>query len=546
MRKIALAVGALLTLAACPEEVPPREPEPRAGSTSVEPSATSTGSPVEAPRCRDLDTLVQRVRRGYVPRRSPDLNLIPREPNYVGAAAAPVHSGPWDYLAKVPLLIYGPGFVRAGTYDLPVTMADLAPTAASLVRSRRFDAPDGAALDEALRKRRPDPRLVVTVVWDGGGWNVLDEHEDAHPFFERLSKRAALFTEMEIGSSPSVTPPIHATLSTGAFPREHGIPALRIRERGGYVDPFIRLDPSRMYEPTLADIYDRETRNRAVAGMLATVNWHLSMIGQGAGTPRGDHDPAVLFDDTGEAFTNTALYSLPDIDDPGLLLRFAAQLDGRDGERDGLWQGHELDEPQVRYASPAHVRYQQVLLERLIEAESFGEDLVPDLLYVNFKPSDDAGHNWGMTSEEVAETLRAQDRALRQLVTFLDRVVGRRRWVVFLTADHGQTPRPRESGGWAIGGGELARDANEVFDGNNNHVPLIDQVSSPGAYVNLSELKANDVTLREIARWIAGYTIEENVKDDSDLAPLYEGRENELVFDAVLVRDQLVVSEACG
>jgi hypothetical protein len=279
--------------------------------------------------------------------------------------------------------------------------------------------------------------------------------------------------------------------------------------------------------------------------MLAAVNWHLSMIGQGARLRGADHDPAVLFHSPGEAFTNTALYSLPEIDDPGLLLEYAARLDARDGKRDGSWRRHSLDDPDVRYASPAHVRYQQVLLERLIVAERFGRDRIPDLLYVNFKPSDDAGHNWGMSSDEVADVLRAQDRALRRLVDYLDRKVGRRRWVLFLTADHGQTRYPRQSGGWAIGGGELARDANRALDENGNDVALIDQVSSPGAFLNRRELRTNGLSMRDVARWIARYTVQQNLTEGNDLPRRFRNRGDELLFDAVVVEDRKVVTEAC-
>jgi hypothetical protein len=165
---------------------------------------------------------------------------------------------------------------------------------------------------------------------------------------------------------------------------------------------------------------------------------------------------------------------------------------------------------------------------------------------VNFKPSDDAGHNWGMTSREVAETLAAQDEALRRLVDFLDAEVGSDRYVLMLTADHGQTPYPSESGAWPIGGGELARDANHALDSNDDGIDLIDRVSSPGAYLDRSQLKANDLTAAEVARWMAGYTVEQNLKEGAELPATFEGRRDEVLFDAALVGDGRVVSEVCG
>jgi hypothetical protein len=164
---------------------------------------------------------------------------------------------------------------------------------------------------------------------------------------------------------------------------------------------------------------------------------------------------------------------------------------------------------------------------------------------VNFKPSDDAGHTWGMTSPEVGEVLRSQDTALKRFVGFLDAEVGEGRWVLMLTADHGQTRYPRESGAWPIGGGELARDANAALDHTDDDVNLIDRVSSPGAYVNKDQLAANDVSLAEVGRWVAGYTVEQNVKKGSDLPERFGGREEELLFDGVVVDGELI-SEACS
>jgi hypothetical protein len=475
---------------------------------------------------------------------SPDVNLIPREPNYVGTAASPVHSGPWDYLARVPLVIYGPGHVKPDRYLARADMADLAPTAAELIGAN-FEGRTGRSLNEALLPDVSAPRLVVTMVWDGGGKNVLAEHPDSYPFLRSLQKRSARWPRMRIGSSPSVTPSIHATLSTGVYPMRHKIPGLRIRTSAGeYIDPFLGLDPSNMRAETLADVYDREFDNKPVVGMLAAVNWHLSMIGHGSALPGADKDPAVLFDDEGVTFTNTEIFSLPAIEDLSFLQRSTSRLDAADGSRDGEWRGHPLDDPQIRYSSPAHVAYQLHLLERLVETEGFGTDATPDLLYVNFKPSDDAGHTWGMTSPEVGEVLEAQDSALRKFVRFLDTEVGEGRWVLMLTADHGQTPYPRESGAWPIGGGELARDANAALDDTDDGIDLVDRVSSPGAYVNRDQLRANTVSLREVGEWMASYTVEQNVKEGADLPAAFADRSDESLFDGVVVNNELV-SEAC-
>ncbi|MFP5353437.1 MAG: hypothetical protein ACLGIB_12850, partial [Actinomycetota bacterium] len=92
-RVVAAIAGAVLALAAC---TPTQEP-----GTDGERGAAA---PLEAGGrdCRHLDRMVEGTRRGYVPIRSPELAPIPTEPNYIGKASDPVHTGPWDYLAEVP------------------------------------------------------------------------------------------------------------------------------------------------------------------------------------------------------------------------------------------------------------------------------------------------------------------------------------------------------------------------------------------------------------------------------------------------------------
>lgn len=492
-------------------------------------------------RCPELARLALRVRRGYVRHLSPDIPFIPHEPNFVGSLYMPVHSGPWDYLAHVPLVLFGPPFITGGGVATPATMADLAPTTARLVGFSGWPKRDGRVLEESLRGSPLRPRLVVTVVWDGGGWNVLRRHPSSWPFLRGLMARGASYDHMTIGSSPSVTPAIHTTLGTGAWPDHNGIPGLTARtSAGAYVDPFLGLDTSRIRLGTLSDLYDAAGANRPVTGMLAAVDWHLGMIGHGASFPGGDRDPAVLLGEDGAIFGNESLFSLPAIGNSAALATFTRGLDQSDGKVDGFWKQHSLEDPYVRFSTPANVDYEEWLLQRLIVADRFGRDAVPDLLYVNFKSSDNAGHRWGMTSPEVGRVLRAQDDALRRLVSFLDRRVGRRRWVIAITADHGQTRYPQQSGAWPIGGAELKGDVNAALDTADDGIDLVDRVVSPGAYLNGQELAANHITAARVARWIARYTVAENVKSGRGIPSWFGGRPHDPLFDGVMVGGRLV------
>jgi hypothetical protein len=487
---------------------------------------------------------VQRTRRGYFPGRSPDILPIPREPNYIGTAGLPVHTGPWDYLADVPLLVYGPGIVRAVRIDEPATMADVAPSIAGLIGFDGFDAPDGRDLSSrVIRSGSERPRLAVTMVWDGSGDDMLAAHSNQWPYLRKLMREGAMFSNMTIGSTPSNTPAIHTTLGTGAFPNKHGIVHVKIRtQSGGYVDPFANNDPSRVLVPSLADVYDKALDNKPGIAMLATVDWHLGMIGHGAGWPGGDRDAAELVDSSGGTYGNSSFYDVPSLGSTEALQAQARRLDAADGEVDDEWLGHDLGDPEVRVDSPAWVRYQQSLFPELLSSERLGTDDTSDLLFENFKSADAAGHRYGMSSKEVGADINAMDDALRTTVDDLNRIVGRGRWVLLLTADHGFTPYPKQSGAWPISGRQLKDDLNSAFDAVENSTDIVVRVTSAGIYVDRAEMKANAVTGDDIARWLIDYKVIDNA---STLPSAWAARGREPLFDAALV-GRRVAARRCG
>jgi hypothetical protein len=458
------------------------------------------------------------VRNGYLYGRSGEIQLVPREPNYVGAYRS--HSGPWDYLQHVPLFMYGPGRVPpAGEIERPVTVADLAPTLAEHMEFG-FHAPDGSVLPEATSGGSEEPpRVVVVVVWDGLGRNVLARHPDAWPTLRSLIPQGAWFEEATVGSSPSVTAAVHATIGTGAFPRNHGRVANRFRFQGrmASVDA---IGPQDLAAPTLADLWDRSAGNAARVALVAFREWHLGMMGHGARLPGGDADVAVLMDES------TGLWDLPPTAGPafrfpayapGTRGRSAAlrELDRVDGELDGLWRGEELADPDVAVRSPAYTAWQTLLLEGILAEEGFGDDAVTDLLFTNYKQPDLVGHRWGMESPRMAESVRAVDRALEDLIRLLDEQVGPGEWVLALTADHGSTPAPETSGATVIDETRLVGAVRGRFDHDGDDRSVLVALSPSQAWVDVGELDDEGLTAAEVASFIAGYTVGDNAPDPS-------------------------------
>jgi hypothetical protein len=409
-------------------------------------------------------------------------------------------------------------------------VTDIAPTLAQLL-GFRFDAPHGRVLREALvpadRRARP-PRAIVVVVIDGGGWNVLEQWPEAWPFQRRLMDAGTTFTNATIGSSPSVTAPIHASIGTGAFPRMHGIAENTCRLPDGSIGDIAleRADLSLMRRPTVADAWDHATGDRAWVGMLGYESWHLGMMGQGA-LAGGDRDMAVLWDNDAETFsTNHDLYTLPSYL-PGreALDQRVHDLDASDGKLDETWNGTTLDDASYQFtANPAFAAYTGDALLEIAAREPLGRDGITDLLFVELKTSDIAGHVWNMLGEEVEAVLQVQDRILRGLVRTLDRRVGSGRYVLAMTADHGQSPRPEEVGGLRIDRYALVQDLDARFGG------IVDALHPSDLFLAADVA----VSLEEVAGFIGDYRYRDALPLGMDLANVPPSMLDERVFAAAL------------
>jgi hypothetical protein len=465
--------------------------------------------------------------------------VVPRAPNFFGTFRVTTHSGPWRYLQEVPLVLYGPGFVRARSaldLDREVTVADIAPTLAELLGVDWPEDRGGRALHEALvppAERPEPPRMILVVVWDGGGWNVLRQWPDAWPNLEKAIDGGTSITGADVGSSPSVTPAIHTTLGTGTWPREHGIVDLRLREDGELLPAFRENSADDLEVSTLADIYDPTTGNEAEVGMLGAYAWHLGMIGQGAAHPGGDNDIAVMGNGSaGDIYTNEAHYSLPAYlaDVPGVD-EDVRTTDGEDGRLDEAWFGNPvLSSPDRWVDTPVQIRYQTRQLTTLFEREGFGRDEVADLFYVNYKQLDRAGHIYNMVNEEVRSALRATDDQLGELMAFMDERVGEGRWVVAVTADHGQTPEAESVGGWPINIEKVQEDAAQHFGMAVDD--LFQAARVTGFWLNRGGMQEAGVEVDDVASWLIDYRIGDNVTPELEVPAQYEDRMDERLFDA--------------
>lgn len=528
------------------------EPDPDPGP--VAPSTFSAGKGSGLDQDAYLETACEMpadwakyIYRGWNPgkTRDYDIAIVPTPPNYMGTLINTSHSGPYDFLQKVPLILYGPGFIKPSgrvTLDREVTVADIPATAADLMN---YDFPKRKAtsLTEVLQDTTDEPKLVLTIVIDGGGWNVLDEHPDVWPNIAKLIEEGANIDEAVVGSSPSITPAVHTNIGTGSFPRQHGVTAIAVRnDEGKVIGSFTPVDSQEgvtisdptlnLKQQTLADMYDQDVGNEARIALVAPGNYQLGMIGFGLGLEGGDADIVTSYAKTTDEWgSNDKFYFTPpyvnDVEGPEADLEAA---DAADGEADGQWRGHDF--PANIVATPALAAWQNRIIQALIENEGFGRDEITDMLAVNYKAPDSLGHIYNMISEEEADVLGSVDTAIGEMVDYLDSGVGRDEWVMMITADHGQTPL--EAGGWPISRNEIKLDIDRAFGLSEDDTSLTEQTSATSFFMRKHEMKERGIKPEEVSTFLTDYRIGDNIAEGDDVPEGFEERLDERIFDGVV------------
>lgn len=125
------------------------------------------------------------------------------------------------------------------------------------------------------------------------------------------------------------------------------------------------------------------------------------------------------------------------------------------GEGRGVYQGVTFPHPMhgnlkrpgknyydALFNSPFGNDFLFELVKKCLVAERLGKDETTDLLCVSFSSNDAVGHTWGPDSQEVLDTTLRSDAMMAAFLEFLDKEVGKGKYLLAITADHGICPLP--------------------------------------------------------------------------------------------------------
>jgi hypothetical protein len=349
------------------------------------------------------------------------------------------------------------------------------------------------------------PRLLVLVVFDQLRGDYLERWGDlfGKDGFHRLERDSAWFQNCHYPYAVTKTGAGHASLATGCSPDHHGIIANQWFDRDTdgllycveskrytQVPPPARVDkpaptekkkdkeegsdgisPELLKAPTLGDTLKKATGDKSRVVALSFKDRSAVLLG-------GAHaDACYWFDTRSGAFVTSTYYRDR--------LHPWVEAFNRDRAADawfgktwtplnpklnyrklslprGSKEAADDEEPFARklpsftkqpgsayyralYATPFGNDLLLQLARRAIEAEGLGKRDTPDLLCISFSCNDAIGHIWGPDSPEVLDVTLRSDLVIKELLDYLDAQVGKGKYTLALSADHGICPLPETS-----------------------------------------------------------------------------------------------------
>jgi predicted AlkP superfamily pyrophosphatase or phosphodiesterase len=345
----------------------------------------------------------------------------------------------------------------------------------------------------------PPPKLVVVLVVDQMRGDYIARFGSQWTGgLRRLVDGGAWFSRAAYPYLATVTCVGHATVSTGAFPRTHGIVGNAWFDRdlgrsaGCTLDPGVTTisyaspvaggeGPSRIRSATLSDELRAQLPVPArVVTLSIKERSAIALAGHRA-------DAATWFNPAAGGFVTSSAYTSAPVPFVAAFTRanpVTADLgkvwtrmlpaerylfaDAGKGEKPPpFWSAefpHALnakgEAPDAQFfeaweASPFSDDYLGRLAIASVDALKLGQGPGTDFLGISFSALDLVGHDFGPTSHEVQDTLARLDRTIGALLDHLDRTAGAGNYVIALTADHGAAPIPEQAAALGIDAGRL-------------------------------------------------------------------------------------------
>lgn len=335
-------------------------------------------------------------------------------------------------------------------------------------------------------QKNNEPKLVVGIVVDQMRVDYIYRYWDRYSDggFKRLVNNGYFFKNAQYDYVPTYTGPGHASIFTGTTPAVHGIIANDWYVKGKNTKLYCTADstvkpvgttnkaglmsPRNMFTTTIGDELKLATNNKSKV-------YAFSLKDRSSILPGGHNANAAFWYDASTGNFISSTYYMNDL--PQWLINFNNQkltekylnqgwntlypietytqstADEKDYE--GIPNGfNEKQFPytfdyvnnKIKYGVIRYTPFGCTITKdaalACIKAENLGKNGTTDFISISFSSTDYIGHSYGPRSIETEDVYLRLDLELQDLFNQLDKQIGKNKYVVFLTADHGACDVP--------------------------------------------------------------------------------------------------------
>lgn len=328
------------------------------------------------------------------------------------------------------------------------------------------------------------PTLVVMFLVDQLRADILDKYGDLFTGgFRRIRAEGYSYTNATHEHAVTETAVGHASLSTGVYPNRHGIVSNQwyAKREGKWVllsnvnDPNVKI----VGAPNLPGVSPYYLLRTGLADWITAAD-PKSIIASVSGKDRGAIQMAAhtkgfvyWFEPTTGRFVTSTWYRPADPDwissfnnslqryrsdtvwastvPRSMLSRSNRDTIATEGDGVHTFFPHKFGSESTANAfwqwwssTPDLDAATIDLAETMVTSLGLGRDNSPDFLNISASATDRVGHAYGPGSREQLDNLLRLDRELGAFFDFLDKTVGKGKWTIMLTADHGVLDSPED------------------------------------------------------------------------------------------------------
>jgi predicted AlkP superfamily pyrophosphatase or phosphodiesterase len=171
-----------------------------------------------------------------------------------------------------------------------------------------------------------------------------------------------------------------------------------------------------------------------------------------------------------------------------------------------------------------------------IKNEGLGKDNITDFLTISFTSPDFVGHNFGINSKELQDTVIRLDLNIGDLLEYLDENVGKGNYTLFLSADHGAVHVPQFLADNNIPAGyfdnkQFRRSVKEFVENTFGSAMLIEGYSDNQIFFDYDLLAKNEIEADDIQEALYYFIIQQDGIDRVFTRDMIEGSDGNNPFN---------------